>query len=269
MKKGKMTELSGLRIGPLPDYDWVSYFRENARKKPVIEFTAENYLTIQEKKLIFPSIRMFHAGEASEGKHLLKTAARYARKHQDASWLEAMQWFVAEENRHSYYLQRYMEYYGILPRRKNWLDRMFRRLRKLGGLRGEVIVLVTAEMIALSYYRALAVCTDSQVLGRICRQMLHDELRHLVFQSYTLYKLGGNRVLEEMVRIFLMQMTIWAVWPALGRVLKKGGYSYWTFYRDSMGYLRQSMYIAEHGAVPVRVPGKAGKKAGESGREER
>lgn len=178
----------------------------------------------------------------------MKTAEKYVQKSGDRQYLDAMKWFVAEENRHSCYLEKYMEYYGIKPRRKVWLDGWFRRLRRLGGLKGEVIVLVTAEIIALSYYSALAGCTDSTVLKRICRQMLHDELRHVVFQSVTLYKLRIS-ILQEPVRICMMQMTIWAVWPFIGKILKKGGYSYRKFYRESMGYLRQSMEITRKGEI--------------------
>ena len=244
-----MIELSKLRIRDPKHYDWAAYFGRNARRRPVIEFTAEMYLTDRERNLIFPSIRMFHAGEASDGAHLLKTVERYVRKSGDQPYLEAMKWFVAEENRHSFYLGKYMEYYGIEPRKTIWLDRWFRRLRRLGGLKGEILVLVTAEIIALSYYSALAGCTESRVLKRICRQMLHDELRHVVFQSGTLSRLK-RRVLQKPVRICLMQMTIWAVWPFIGRILKKGGYSYRRFYRESMGYLRQSMEIAGRGELP-------------------
>ncbi len=242
-----MIQLEKLFTGPIADYDWPEYFSRNAREGLTVEFTAENYLTESEKRRIFPSIRMFQAGEASDGSHLLKTAQRYVKTSGDASYLEAIKYFIAEENRHSYYLKRYMEYYGIPLRKKNWLDMWFRRLRRFGGLKGEVIVLVTAEMIALSYYRALSKCTNSGVLKRICGQMLHDELRHLVFQSCTLYKLRSGR-LQEIFRIFLMQMTLWTVWPALKKVLKKGGYSYRRFYMESMGYLRQSMKIARQGA---------------------
>lgn len=243
-----MIHLRTLQLGELKTYDWVAYFEENAHRQPVIEFTTEHYLTEKEQKLIFPSIKLFQAGEASEGKHLLKTVEQYVKKSKDMPYLEAMKRFVSEENRHSYYLTKYMEYYGVKPRKKNWLDNCFRSLRKIGGLRGEVMVLVTAEMIALSYYQALAACTHSPVLKRICRQMLHDELRHLAFQSYTLYKLKSN-IPQEMYRIFLMQMTIWAVWPWIGKVAKAGGYSYWYFYRESMRYLRQSMRIARYGIV--------------------
>ncbi len=243
-----MIHIRTLQLGDLKRYDWAAYFRENAHRQPVIEFTTEHYLTEKEKKLIFPSMRLFQAGEASEGTHLIKTVEQYVKKSQDTAYLEAMKWFIAEENRHSYFLTRYMEYYGIKPRKKIWLDDCFRNLRKLGGLRGEVIVLVTAEMIALSYYQALSACTHSLVLKRICRQMLHDELRHLAFQSQTLYKLKSNAP-QEVYRIVLMQMTIWAVWPWLKKVLRAGGYSYWYFYRESMRYLRQSMRIARYGNV--------------------
>ena len=136
-----MIHLSKLQLGELKDYNWAAYFRENARRQPVIEFTAEQYLTKKEKALIFPSIKMFQAGEASEGKHLLKTVEQYVKKSKEKAYLEAMKGFVAEENRHSYYLTRYMEYYGVKPKKKIALDGWFRALRKLGRLRGEVMVL--------------------------------------------------------------------------------------------------------------------------------
>ena len=99
-----MIKLSRLQIEELKNYDWAAYFGRNARRKLLVEFTAENYLTEQERKLIFPSIRMFQAGEASDGKHLMKTVERYVKKSRDEAYLEAMKWFIAEENRHSDYL---------------------------------------------------------------------------------------------------------------------------------------------------------------------
>ncbi len=107
-----MIRLSRLQIKELKNYDWAAYFGRNARRKLLVEFTAENYLTEQERKLIFPSIRMFQAREASDGKHLMKTVERYVKKSRDEAYLEAMKWFIAEENRHSDYLTKYMEYYG-------------------------------------------------------------------------------------------------------------------------------------------------------------
>ena len=103
-------------------------------------------------------------------------------------------------------------------------------------------------MIALSYYRALAECTASPALKHICRQMLKDELSHIVFQSYTLYKLK-TRPLENLLRILLMEATMTAVWMSMKHVFQAGGYSYRRLAAESLGYLGQSINIAQNGTI--------------------
>ncbi len=76
----------------------------------------------------------------------------------------------------------------------------------MGGLKGEVTVLVTAEMIALTYYDALAKSTDSPVLKSICEQMLHDELPHIMFQSHTL-QYFKNGPAFNFARMIVMEIT--------------------------------------------------------------
>ena len=243
-----MKRLSNLQIDQLEDYDWTAYFSENAEKRLHVKFPKNEIFTEEERKLITPSIQMFQLGEASEGTHLLETVKDYVKRTGDEPYLDAMRLFIAEENRHSYYLRKFMEHYKIPLKSKNDLDSTFRNLRKVGGLKGEVIVLVTAEIIALSYYRALAECTGSRALKRICAQMLYDELRHIVFQSHALYKLGCNGA-EEAFRIFFMETVMDVVWLRMKNIFLAGGYSYRRLKRECMGYLRQSVFIARYGEV--------------------
>ncbi len=238
-----MFRLSDLHFGNYKKFNWVSYFMINHENQLQIDFSKETELSNTEKALIFPSIQNFQKGEASDGVHLLHCVRRYAAKKHDPDYMEAMKWFVREENQHSAYLKKYMDYYDIPVRKNSTLDRIFRNLRKLGGLKGEVIVLVTAEMIALSYYSALSECTDSPVLKRICRQMLHDELRHVVFQSCTLNKLKIHP-LENLLRILLMETTVAVVWFSMADVFRSGGYTFRRLLRDSLGYLKQSIDIS-------------------------
>ena len=81
-------------------------------------------------------------------------------------------------------------------------------------------------------------------MKRICRQMLHDELPHVIFQSYTLghFKKSAR---STSVRIFLMQISCVAVWAAYGNVFRAGGYSFHQFLSDSFQYLRQSLELSE------------------------
>ena len=243
-----MVRLSDLHIGDVKKIDWSAYFEENSRHRLEIDFSKENGLSENEKRMIFPSIQRFQIGEASKGWFLLKCAKHYAEKENAPEYFEAMKWFVREENCHSAYLKKYMDYYNVPVRKGSALDWIFRFLRKTWGLKSEVTVLVTAEMIALSYYSALAQCAVSPALKSICEQMLHDELRHIVFQSMTLHKLKINS-LENMLRIILMEVTLLVVWSSMKDVFGAGGYTFRRFATDSLGYLRQSIKISKNGEL--------------------
>lgn len=243
-----MTDLSALGLPPLHDFDWAGYFEQNEKLRH--DFLTEQPLDEQTKALIFPTMRMFQLGEASDGRHLLAAAEKYVKKSGDEAYRPAVRGFITEENRHSAYLKAYMTHHGVKPSGHTPLDSIFRRLRRLYGLRGEVTVLMTAEIIALSYYSALGRCTDSAELSRICEKMLYDELRHIVFQSRTLYKLGSSRAKRVFRRLF-MEVTLLAVWLPLQRVLKAGGYEFRDFRAESMGYLSQSFILEQLGRFPL------------------
>lgn len=241
-----MIRLSGLHMTDMEYTDWAAYFAENHEHRLQIDFSKEPQLSKQEKELIFPSIRNFQKGEASEGRFLLKCAARYAEKNDEPAYLGAMEWFVREENWHSAYLKQYMDYHNVPAGKTSLLDNIFRCLRKTGGLRSEVIVLVTAEMVALSYYSALAECVDSPALKSICAQMLRDELPHVVFQSHTLHRMQSCPA-QRLLRILFMEVTMTVVWFSMKDVLIAGGYSFKRFAGDCLGYLGQSLEMEKCG----------------------
>lgn len=222
---------------------WKRYFIANDRKRLQIDFSGETGLTEEEKKLIFPSIQAFQKGEGSDGAFLMYVVEDFAYKYHEEEYIEAMRQFVKEENWHSAYLKKYMDYYGVKSKDSNFLDRCFRTLRKLGGLKCEITVLVTAEMIALTDYDALSRCTSSPALKSICAQMLRDELPHIMFQSYTL-SLMKHGWLDRIVRIFFMEATLAAVWVAFHKVYVQGGYTLKRYLGENMGYLKQSITLA-------------------------
>lgn len=137
-----------------------------------------------------------------------------------------------------------MKHYNVRAAEKSFLDKCFRKLRKLGGLKCEITVLVTAEMLALTYYDALGRCVSSLALGSICGQMLHDELPHIMFQSYTLSHFRNNFA-DRLLRITLMEFTLLLVWAAFHKVYQAGSYSFIRYFRENMGYLQQSLLLSE------------------------
>ncbi len=165
-----------------------------------------------------------------------------------------MKWFIAEENRHSQTLKKYMDIYKIQQANKLWIDNIFRFLRKIMGLECEVIILVTAEMIALSYYTALSNATNSKLLKTICEQMLNDELKHVVLQSDTLHRISKsrNKVINSVVRAIrklVMRFTVFVVWHKFKKLFIKGEYPYKVFKKHCIEYLNESINIEKTGNI--------------------
>lgn len=222
--------------------DWNTYFKQNDAHRLVIPFENDT-LTEGEKKLIFPSICQFERGEHSDGKHLIRVADIFARKIHNEDYKYCIRRFIKEENAHSGYLKQYMDHYNVHVKETVILDRIFRQLRKLAGLRCEVIVLVTAEMIALSYYDALKNATKSTALKAICCQMLHDEIPHVMFQSYTLSHFK-NTFNIELIRRTLMMAASAATWISCYKVFASAGWTFKTFVGANFYYLSQSMKLS-------------------------
>ena len=251
-----MTDLASLSIPPTKD--WAAYFTQNPRLVP--DFSQEIPLSVEERRRIFPSLRAFAQGECSDGAHLLSAAASYAAKTGDQDYPPALTRFIAEENRHSAYLRAFLAFHGALPRtapapdsptefapmtefsRPSRLDKCFRRLRRLGSLKCEITVLLTAEIIALSYYDALSACTSSPALKAICAKMLADEPPHILFGSQTLAKLP-RRPWDALLRRTLMEITLRAVWPPLRAVFAAGEFPFSRLRRESLAYLNQSVSL--------------------------
>ena len=251
-----MTELSSLSLPP--DGDWDAYFAQNPQLAP--DFSQEIPLSVAERRRIFPSLRAFAQGECSDGAHLLAAASSYAARSGDSPYPPALTRFIAEENAHSAYLRAFLTFHGALPRgqspgsptefpRPSRLDKCFRRLRRLGSLKCELTVLITAEIIALSYYDALSACTSSPALKTICAKMLQDEPPHILFGSQTLAKLTP-RPWDTLLRRILLEGTLLAVWLPLGRVFSAGGFPFSRLRRESLGYLSQSIALGK--AVKTR-----------------
>lgn len=249
-----MVNLKETKIDNLKEFNWNKYFEYNNSHLIKLDYSNNKELTEDEIKLITPSIKEFQIGEGSEGKHLKKVVEKFSKKTNNKDYIKQMDWFILEENRHSKTLKKYMEVYNIKSLEKTWIDSVFRILRKLMGLECEVVVLVTAEMIALSYYTALSNATDSKLLKDICSQMLHDELRHVVFQSYTLHKISKrrNKIINKIIRgirKILMRITLIIVWFKYKKLFIKGNYSKKILKNDSLEYLKQSIKIEETGDI--------------------
>jgi hypothetical protein len=132
----------------------------------------------RERPPLIESIRRFQLGESGDGEQLLAKAARAG----DPQYLRAAALFVAEEQQHAALLMRLLDYLGGQPMQTHWSDAVFVRLRRLMGLRTELMVLTVAEVVALSYYGGLATRGPDAVVRAVADRIVADEHPHVRFQ---------------------------------------------------------------------------------------
>ncbi len=172
---------------------WLEYFRSNQSEPDEIPWNKAAAPTQAIGHWLIPSIQQFQLGENSSGLHFLALAREHGRATGDADFPEAIALFVAEEQRHSCLLARYLRPIGQPLLGRHWVHSIFRRIRHWAGLEIKVTVLVTAEIMAIPYYRALMEASHCPVLAAICRRIRREEAQHLLFQGNTLRRLQRNR----------------------------------------------------------------------------
>ncbi|MFT3900260.1 MAG: ferritin-like domain-containing protein [Gordonia sp. (in: high G+C Gram-positive bacteria)] len=131
---------------------------------------------------IAASLQRFQVGESGDGATLIGAADASG----DAEYAAAIRLFVAEEQNHARMIAELLAAGGHRTIAAHWSDAVFVHVRRLLGLRTEVMVLAVAEVIALRYYRALADGGRDRLLTEMSRRILDDEFRHVAFQGWRL-----------------------------------------------------------------------------------
>jgi hypothetical protein len=229
---------------------WREYFARNCEESNLLTCEAHVRLGDREKQAVFKSIQAFQLGESSEGLHLYHCALEYGQKTGDVQYVEAIKLFIREEQRHAQYLARFMGLANIPLTRKVFIDGVFRMLRKLAGLECSVSVLITAEIIAKVYYRALHDATQSNFLKAICSQVLSDEKMHVQFQAERLAIIRKHRkrptlLITNFLQQFLFAGTIWVVWMKCKDTLRTANYTAASFSRECWQELNIAMRLMD------------------------
>lgn len=132
---------------------------------------------------VWAGIQRFQVGEDGDGANLVTKAEEAG----DRDYARAVRLFVAEEQNHARLLARLLAAGGIPTLTSHWSDTVFVRLRRLMGLRMELLVLMIAEVVALRYYRALRDGTDDSLTSDVAGRILADEQRHVPFHCERLH----------------------------------------------------------------------------------
>jgi hypothetical protein len=216
---------------------WCAHFANNAAN-PHLPWNDSHRLSTSERLAIQESVQQFQLGEGSEGHRLLDRADVHSRASGDPYFREALVLFIKEEQRHSGYLLRFMLAQEIPAVTKHWVDSVFRFLRGLAGLELSLRVLVTAEIIAVPYYRALGRATKCNLLRSISAKIVGDEAAHLKFQASMLHRLARKRsplvggLVRRAQHLFLMG-TCCVVWLDHGGVFIAAKYRFRRFLREA------------------------------------
>ncbi|MFD3696462.1 ferritin-like domain-containing protein [Streptomyces sp. NPDC058646] len=130
------------------------------------------------------SIQKFQVGEDGDGSALLAKADRAG----DPVYAAAARLFVAEEQNHARMLALLLAAAGAVVLDGHWSDAAFVRVRRLLGLRVELLVLMVAEVVALTYYRALRDGATDPSAREVAGRILADEQRHVPFHCLRLHE---------------------------------------------------------------------------------
>lgn len=131
---------------------------------------------------IVRSIQKFQVGEDGDGSALTAKADLAG----DPVYSRAVRLFIAEEQNHARMLRLLLAAGGAETLDGHWSDAAFVRVRRLLGLRVELLVLMIAEVVALGYYRALRDGSTDPLTTEVAGRILADEERHVPFHCLRL-----------------------------------------------------------------------------------
>jgi hypothetical protein len=208
---------------------WYLHFLEKRNGPSDLPWNDSYLLCFAERRLVARSIQQFQLGEWARGRGLVRRASLHPVLSADPWFLPSLELFIAEEQHHSGILGRFLDREGIPKLSNHWLDSVFRRLRKLAGLDVCVMVLVTAEVLAIPFYQALRDATRSHLLRSICIRILCDEAAHLNYQALTLGSLrrplhSKTRAIRFLCHSMLFRCTALVLWQQHRIVFRAAGW---------------------------------------------
>lgn len=160
---------------------WLQAFEDNAANP----LPAVSEHGVEDPRLAAPlarSLAIFQLGEAGEGR-IAKEVWGFRSSVVDDDWRRAMALWVREESRHGMILGHAVRALGGHEATENWTNDLLVWGRRLFGLRLKLLVILTAEVVGITFYRALAGALGSGDLARALDGIAAEEERHLSFHT--------------------------------------------------------------------------------------
>ena len=218
--------------------EWIAHFRKNLTKLR-IDWTLLPDISHEERKKLIRSLQAWQLGETSDGANLLRASSIYAKKIQDADYVDAVKLFIKEEQKHGENLGKYLDKIGEKRLKKDWGDSLFRKVRYFNtSIEIWTVTVIIVESFAQLYYKAIADATSCRLLKQICEDILIDEAHHIRFQLERLCIVTSDRpaIIHQLIlsayRLFF-HIILLAIWIGHGKAFKAGGLSFGLLLRKS------------------------------------
>jgi hypothetical protein len=159
--------------------EWLRYFQQNREHRLQLP---DGQLFCPEPLLRAPlirSLRRFQLGESGEGRHWRLHAALTG----DLVYQQCVDFFIKEEQNHARMMARILHGLGAPLLQRHWSNACFVHLRRMFGLKEELLTLLVPEIIAQRFFRALHDGTSDQGLRAVFAQIMHDEDGHVAFHA--------------------------------------------------------------------------------------
>lgn len=208
--------------------EWFEHFKHNLTIER-INWNLRPAINCIERKTILAGLQAWQLGETSDGKNLLKASGNYAAKSGDFFYINAVELFIKEEQKHGENLGRYIDRIGEKRIKKNWGDSLFRKFRYLNNsMEMWTITVLTVESTAQIFYQSLKDATGCHLLKQICTDILIDEVAHIEFQRERLQLIlqRRNPAIQGLLLYgykFFYFSTALVVWLAHRKVFSAGG----------------------------------------------
>ena len=224
---------------------WFDYFQSNLQVKR-INWNQPAALTNDELTNVFRSLQAWQLGETSEGKDLINASKRYAAKIDDPFYVQAIELFIKEEQKHGNNLGRFLDMINQPRIKKDLGDSLFRKIRHLNtSMEWWTLAVITVESAAQIFY---------QSLKEICTDILIDEAPHIQFQMerfkviFQHKNIVASKASYWFYKFFYFSTTL-VVWMAHKKLFKAGGNSfdrYWKKmilkYEKTIGRLKHDIH---------------------------
>lgn len=237
--------------------EWRNHFLESLKEQRV-DWQLPSALNVNRDRKLVRSLQAWQRGETSDGSHLLRAAAKYAKRQNDPDYLEAIRLFIREEQKHGENLGKYLDTIGAPRLGFDLGDWLFRRVRYFNGsIEIWTITVIIVEMYAQFYYAALSKAANCPLLTDICKDILIDEAHHIRFQAERLGTIiqGRSYLAGRATRLFyrfIFGIVTPAVWIGHGLVFRQAGIDYRQYHRKASR--RFARILKRLGSVSLTEP---------------